>query len=177
MPIQYAEITILINLEKEPIMNYFNRLLGNENETNDNDTIIILFEDSIICDVKKECTNSKIIMGPKCYDRRYLPFYFEMKDTHKTFFSKSPKTNSDGTKKMNFNPIFNNYKKHMTTIKETSVYNCIYYFLTLKDKIDVLAVVKIKSHEEKPMFFLAYNDEYFEKENIIYFINYIFSTK
>ena len=64
MPIQYSEITIIINLEKEPIMNYFNRLLlGNENETNDNDTIIILFEDSIIHEVKKECTNnSKIII-------------------------------------------------------------------------------------------------------------------
>jgi len=179
MPIKYAEITTIFNLEKETMMNYFNRLLlGNENQTNENDTLIISFEeDEVICDVTKECTNSKIIMkmGPKCYDRRYLPGYFEMTDTNKTFFSKSPKTNSDGTKTISFNPIFNNYKKHRTTKKEPSVYNCIYY--VLKDKTDVLAIVKIKSSDTKPRFLLAYDDEYFEKDNIIYFINYIFSIQ
>ena len=41
MPIKYAEITIIINTEEETILNYFNRLIGNENKTNDNDTIII----------------------------------------------------------------------------------------------------------------------------------------
>lgn len=66
------------------------------------------------------------------------------------------------------------YKKHRTTIKEESIYNCIYY--VLKDKIDVLAILRIKSSDTKPRFLLAYDDEYFEKEYIIYFVNYIFST-
>jgi hypothetical protein len=179
MPIQYAEITIIINLEKEPIMNYFNRLLlRNENQTNDNDTIILLFEDGIICDVTKECTSTKINklmkMGPNGFDRCNLPLYFEMKDKNETFFSKRPYYNN-GIKKMDFKPIFANNKKHMTTKKEPSVYNCIYY--VLKDKTDVLSLVKINSNEEKPRFLLAYDDEYFEKDNIICFINYIFSIQ
>jgi hypothetical protein len=173
MPIIYAEITIIFNLEKETMSNYFNRLLlGNENQTTDNDTIIILFEEEVICDVKKECINSKIIMemGPKFFD---LPLYFDTTDKNKTFFSKSPQE-CNGIRKMDFNPIFANCKKHRTTKKEESIYNCIYY--VLKDKIDVLAIVRINTSDTQPRFLLAYDDEYFKKECIIYFVNYIFST-
>lgn len=176
MPIKYAEITTIFNLEKETMMNYFNRLLlMNENQTNENDTIIISFEENeVICDVKKEClNNSKVMMtmGPKFFD---LPLYFGMKDNNdKTFFSKPPQE-CNGTRKLNFNPIFANYKKHRTTKKEESIYNCIYY--VLKNKIDVLAILRIKSSNTKPRFLLAYDDEYFKKEYIIYFVNYIFST-
>ena len=40
MPIKYAEITIVRNLEEENWFNYFKRMAGNENIVNDNDTII-----------------------------------------------------------------------------------------------------------------------------------------
>ena len=43
------------------------------------------------------------------------------------------------------------------------------------NKNDVLAIVRIKSSEENPRFLLVYDDDYFEKNDIIYFINYIFS--
>jgi hypothetical protein len=45
----------------------------------------------------------------------------------------------------------------------------------IDNDIDVLSIVKLKSNEEKPRFLLAYDDEYFEKDNIIYFVNSIFS--
>ena len=117
MTIKYAEITIIINTEKESILNYFNRLLlSDENTTTDNDTIIILFDDGIICDVKKECKNKNIniIMGPRSF-KTNSPIYFEIKD--KTFFSKSPTFGHNGLR-LDCKPIFANNKKHITTKKE-----------------------------------------------------------
>lgn len=179
MPIQYAEITIIINLEKETMMNYFYRLLGNENKTNEDDTIIILFEDETIYDVKKECANSQkfsMEMGPIGFGT-CLPLYFEIKDKNNTFFSKTP-THKNGIPSMDFKPIFANNKKHVTTKKEPSVYNSIYYCnVVVSDTIDVLSLIRIKSSEEKPRFLIAYDNEYFEKEYIIYFIHYIFSIQ
>jgi hypothetical protein len=172
MPIKYAEITIIINSEKESMINYFYRLLGNENKTNDNDTIIILFDDETIYDVKKECTNTKfhklMEIGPNCL--REMPCYFDLKNA--TFFYKIPNYIND-EERLNFKPIFANNKKHITTKKEPSIFNSIYCV----NSIDVLAITKIKSNEEKPRFLLAYDDEYLEKNNIIYFVNYIFSKK
>jgi hypothetical protein len=183
MPIKYAEITIIINTEKETIINYFNRLLlGNENETNDNDTIIILFDDGIIYDVKKEYntntktntntnTNTKLLkMGPRSF-KTNSPIYFEIKDKNETFFSKTPTVDYNGNLKLDSKPIFANNKKHTTTKKEPSAYNSIFK----RGNNEVLAIVKIKSSEEKPRFLLAYDDEYFKKEHIIYFVNCIFS--
>jgi hypothetical protein len=173
MPIRYAEITIIINTEKETIINYFNRLfLGNENKTTDNDTIIILFDDGTISDVKKDCknTNINIIMGPRML-KTNLPLYFEIEDTKETFFSKTPTIDCDGNLRLNSKPIFANNTKHIATKKESSGYNCIFK----RSNNEVLSIVKIKSSENKPMFLIAYDDEYFEKEHIIYFVNYIFS--
>ena len=65
MPIKYAEITIARNLEEENWFNYLKRLTGNENIVNDNDTIIILFEDGSISDVKSEYVDKQFKMGPK----------------------------------------------------------------------------------------------------------------
>jgi hypothetical protein len=174
MPIKYAEITIIINTEKESILNYFNRLLGNENQTTDNDTIIILFDDGIIYNVKKECENknTNIIMGPIGF-KTNVPLYFEIEETNKIFFSKTPTVDCNGKLKLNSKPIFANNKKHTTTKKEPSVYNSIFE----RGNNEVLAIVKIKSSEEKPRFLLAYDDEYLKKEHIIYFINCIFKDK
>ena len=173
MPIKYAEITIIINTEKESMSNYFNRLLlSNENKTTDNDTIIILFDDGIIIDVKKEYknTNTNIIMGPRSF-KTNLPLYFEIEDTNQTFFSKIPTVDCNGELRLNSKPIFGNNKKHTTTTKEPSVYNSIFE----RGNKQVLAIVKIKSSKDKPRFLLAYDDEYFEKESIICFVNNIFS--
>ena len=178
MPIKYAEITIIINTEKESMSNYFNRLLlSNENKTTDNDTIIILFDDGIIHDVKKEYNttlHNHIKMGPSSLSIYFpLPIYFEIKDKDKnqTFFSKTPTVDCNGELRINSKQIFSNNKKHTTTTKEPSVYNSIFE----RGNKQVLAIVKIKSSKDKPRFLLAYDDEYFEKESIICFVNNIFS--
>ena len=173
MPIKYAEITIIINTEKESILNYFNRLLlSDENTTTDNDTIIILFDDGIICDVKKECKNknTNIIMGPRSF-KTNVPLYFEIEDTNETFFSKIPTIDCNGELRLNSKPIFANSQKFLITKRESSAYNCIFK----RGDNEVFSIVKIKSSKGKPMFLLAYDDEYFKKEYIIYFINCIFS--
>jgi hypothetical protein len=170
MPIKYSEITIIINTEKETMSNYFNRiLLNDENETTDNDTIIILFDDGIIYDVKKECQNKNIniLIGPK-YFKTNSPMFFQIKD--KTFFSKTPSLGYYGLK-LDFKPIFANSQKFLTSKKEPSAYNCIFE----RGNNETLAIVRQKSNSTKPRFLLAYDDEYFEKEDIIYFVNYIFS--
>ena len=168
MPIKYAEITIIKNLKEETILNYFNRLLlENENKTNDNDTIIILFDDDPIFTEKNEYINKKFKIGPKSVNS-YPPLYFEIKNSE-TFFYKSP-IEENGIKKLNFKNIFNNNNKFSTL--QSSIYNSIYYSL---NNNDALALVKIKSSEEKPRFLLAYDNKYFEKNDVIYLVNYIFS--
>jgi hypothetical protein len=169
MPIKYAEITIIIDLEKESTINYFNRLVGNENKMTENDKIIILFDDETICDVKKECKPSKFIkMGPRLNE---MPYYFDIDIQDITFFYKIPPY-KNGEKRLDFKPIFANNKKHLTTKKEPSFFNCIFK----RNDDEVLAILRIKSSEEKPRFLLAYEDEYFKKDSIIYFVNYIFSV-
>ena len=193
MPIKHAEITISRNLEKETWICYYKRLLGEENIVNDNDTLIILFDDGTICDVKSENKKSenkksenkksennknKFTMGPRSFDS-HLPLYFEIKDKN-TFFSKEP-SQLNGIMTLSYNTIFANNNKYLTSKKEPSVYNSIYYMNFYDKKIqdinknDVLAIVRIKSSEENPRFLLVYDDDYFEKNDIIYFINYIFS--
>ena len=75
-------------------------------------------------------------------------------------------------KKLNFKNIFNNNNNKFLTL-QSSIYNSIYYSLVYNN--DVFAIVRIKSSEEKPRFLLAYDNKYFEKNDVIYLVNYIFS--
>ena len=109
-------------------------------------------------------------MGPRSF-KTNLPLYFEIEDTNETFFSKTPTIDYNGNLRLDSKPMFANNKKHITTKKEPSGYNSIFE----RGNNQVLAIVKIKSSEDKPRFLLAYDDEYFKKEHIIYFINCIFS--
>ena len=82
MPIKYAEITIIRNLEEEGIFDYLNRLLlGNENLVNDNDSIIILFDDETIYDIKNDNNdkNDKFKMGPIKFNT-HLPRKYHTKN-------------------------------------------------------------------------------------------------
>jgi len=50
MPIRYAEVTVIKNLSKEHISHYITRLLGEEITVNDEDNIIIKFDDGYLMD-------------------------------------------------------------------------------------------------------------------------------
>jgi len=181
MPIRYAEITIIKNLKEESMLRYFNRtLLGNENSINDNDTIIILFDDETIYDTKPPHLNKPFSMGIPSSSFYGYPIYFEIKDNNECFFLQRPSIIHE-LPKLNFNLIFSNNPKFSISIKEPSIYNIIYYTILNKNKNrgehEAFAIVKIKSNEEKPRFLLAYDEENFNKNDIIYFVNYIFKCQ
>lgn len=50
MSIRYAEVTIIKNLNKETVTDYFGRLMGKEITVTDDDTIIIQFDDGLLVD-------------------------------------------------------------------------------------------------------------------------------
>ena len=173
MPIKYAEITIARNLEEENWLNYFKRMAGNENIVNDNDTIIILFEDGSISDVKSEYVDKQFEMGPKIFQSVY-PLYFNKKEGN-TLYYKRPTVNPDGNLMLDFKPIFKDNPKYLTLTKVPSVYNAIYESMISVDKNgDIFAVVKNGSNERSPRYWLAYDDSYFERSDLIYFVSCIF---
>jgi hypothetical protein len=168
MSIKYAEITIVRNLGKENWFNYCKRLMGNENIVNDNDTIIILFEDGSICDVNREYVDKHFKVGPKGYQKDY-PAYFNKKDGQVLFF-KTPKV-KDGLLTMNFKPIFKDYRNFLTLTKVASEYNAIYEGV---ENNEVFAIVKNGADERSPRYLLAYDECYFERSDMIYFVKCIF---
>lgn len=169
MPIKYAEITIARNLEEENWFNYLKRLAGNENIVNDNDTIIILFEDGSISDVKSEYVDKQFEIGPKMYPRIF-PLYFNKKDGN-TLFLKRPTVNPDGNLMLDFKPIFKGNPKYRTITKVSSVYNAIYNDMVVGD---IFAIVKNGPNERFPRYLLAYEDSYFERSDLIYLVSCIF---
>ena len=169
MPIKYAEITIIKNLEKESIFEYFSRLIQIEIVVNDYDTIIILFDDETTHDVKKEYTDKKFIM---LSSNIVYPYNFNIEGITNTFFYKEPKV-IDNNLKTDFKKIFKNNPKYFTSNKEASIYNVIYYVVP---DIEVFSIVKISSNEIKPRYLLAYDDMYFKKDDIIYFVQNIFEN-
>jgi hypothetical protein len=171
MPIKYAEITIVRNLEEENWFNYFKRLAGNENIVNDNDTIIILFENGSISDVKSEYVDKQFEMGPKGFQKDY-PIYLNKKDGPTLFF-KRPIVNADGNLTLDFKSIFKDNPKYRTITKVSSIYNAIYQGCS---DHDIFAIVKNGPNERSPRYLLAYEDSYFERSDIIYFVSCIFKN-
>jgi len=164
MPIKYAEITIVRNLEQESWLTYFKNWIGDENIITNNDTIIILFEDGSVSDATNKYVNKRFIMGPKSYQYGY-PIYFEIRDKKLFAFSKTPIV-ENGLAKLELKSIFKDYPNYNTLIKEPSIYNSIYE----SNGIDIFALVKCKSN----IYLVAYDDSYFDKSDIEYFVNYIF---
>jgi hypothetical protein len=70
-------------------------------------------------------------------------------------------------RKLNSNHIFKDYKNSNTLKKEPSIYNVIYE----SESINMFALVKIGSNFK---YLLAYEDTYFDKSDIEYFVNCIF---
>ena len=172
MSIKYAEITIIRNIEEENIFRTLSRYLGYENTSNDNDTIIITFDDGTICDIKDEYIDKKFDFAVIGHDHCF-PIYFKIDNEKRTLFYKKPDTIND-QKKLNFRKIFKNYKNFDKCSVDPSVYNVIYENY---DKIEYFAICRIKSSEEKPRFLLAYDNNVLNRTEIIYLIDCIFKKK
>jgi hypothetical protein len=71
--------------------------------------------------------------------------------------------------KLDSKSIFKDYPNYNTLKKEPSIYNAIY---KSKD-IDIFALAKIETNFK---YLLAYDDSYFDKSDIEYFVNCIFTN-
>ena len=167
MPIKYAEITISRNLENESWSSFFKNLIGHEDIITNNDTIIILFDDGTVTDTKHELIDIQFKFGPRNYQQTY-PIYLEKPDKH-TIFLKQPII-KDGLIKIDFKPIFKNYSNFNTSKKEPSIYNNIYQDMCVGE---VFAIVKNGYNHR---YFLAYDDSYFNKSDINYFVHSLFTN-
>ena len=169
MSIKYAEITIIRNLEEESIFRGLFRVLGYENTTIDKDTIIINFDDGTICDIKDEYIDKKYDFSLLGEDHWFPILFKKVKDTLPIIFFKRPKV-ENGVRKLNFQNIFKDCKNYNQKQIQSSKYNIIYQ--TYND-IEIFAICRIKSNEEKPRFLLAYDGNWFDRSDIIYLIDCI----
>jgi len=167
MPIKYAEITISRSLEEETWLSFFKNLIGQEDITTENDTIIISFDNGTITDTKSAFVDKQFKFGCKSH-RTIYPAYFENPSKKFILFLNDP-TYRDGAMYMNFNDIFKDDPKYKTHKKTPSTYNAIFHSLPNKD---LLSVIKNGNHHR---YLLAYDDEYFDKSDIIYFIHILFT--
>lgn len=168
MPIKYAEITISRNLQEESWLSYFKNLIGEENIITNNDTIIISFDDGTITDTKSAFIDKLFEFGHKTY-QSIFPMYFKNPSKNSTLFLKQP-TYRDGALRMDFNNIFKDDPKYTTVKKMPSVYNAIYHsVLTYKE---LFSLIKNGNNHR---YLLAYDDDYFDKSDIIYFIHILFT--
>jgi hypothetical protein len=178
MPIKYVEITIIRNLKEESWFSYFKNLIGDEDIITDKDTIIISFDDGTLSDTNNKPVNEEFEIGPKSYHyyNTGYPIYFNKKDKNTVFLKapilvevKEPRNLfSYMVRKLDSRNIFKDYKNCNTLKKEPSIYNVIYQDNTG----DIFALVKSGS---KFKYLAAYDDSYFDKLDIEYFVNCIFT--
>ena len=157
MPIKYAEVTIVRNLEQESWLTYFKHLIRDENIITNTDTIIILFDDGSVSDTISKDVIERFEMGPKSVYSTY-PMYFN-KINKRTVFLKTPRVENN-VLKLDFKPIFKDYPNYNTLKKEPSIYNAIY---EESNNVDIFAVAKRTSN----LYLLAYDDSYFDKSDIV----------
>lgn len=168
MSIKYAEITIVRNLEEESWLSYFKNLIGEEDVTSNNDTIILSFDDGYITDTKTALEDKQFDFGYKSYNSFY-PIYFNKPDKH--VLSLQDPLVKNGCLYMNFNDIFKDDPKFATLNKVASIYNTIYY--STEKRKQAFALIK---NGHKYRYLLAYDDSYFDKSDIIYFIHTLFTN-
>ena len=172
MSIKYAEITIIRNLEEENIFRSLSRFIGYENITNDKDTIIISFDDGTICDTRDEYDDKKFEFSMLGHDH-WFPIYFTVDYKLKTLFYKKPEL-KNGEKRLDFRKIFKECKNYYSNQYEKSMYNMIYESAL---NIELFAICRINSNEEKPRFLLAYDGNWFDRSSIIYLVDRIFKQE
>lgn len=170
MTIQFGEITVVRDYDKESFAEYFDRLLGGESFTV-HDRIILLFQDGTIYDtttlqndIIQTDVGSNFTFGSNCFNN-YCPQWLSIYNKNKIL---SYKTQLDFKY---FNKIFKNYKNYT---KVSSLFNCIYE----DDGNNLfLSIVKIESSKNTPRFIFAYEETIFDKSNIIYLIDFIIKNR
>ena len=174
MPIKYGEIFVKHNTENLWTNTVF--WFGYDEQTvSEDSTIIVKFDDGDVQEVSNDLfeTNDKIEIS------EYMIIKNDS-ERHK-YFKRNPKKESDGTTSLSVGGIFKNYNNFNLDNSIASYFNYVYYKFKFVDtelkKIDVFAVLRIKSSVSSPKYQVAYNSDDFSKEEILYLINCIFRDK
>jgi hypothetical protein len=170
MPIKYAELNIIRNLEEESMFSYLKRIMGNENNVSDDDTLIISFDnDDIVCDVKKEYVDKQYEFGLSIYHSSF-PNWFDTNKQNNNFFILKQPNFVNGNRTLNFKNIFNKNKKFLASKQYSSVFNGIYTY----NGDEVFSIVKNSLNDIKPIYLIAYDDIYFERSDVVYLVSQTF---
>jgi hypothetical protein len=171
MPIKYAELNIIRNLEEESMFSYLKRIMGNENNVSDDDTLIFSFDDDdTVCDVKNEYIDKQYVFGQKvCHSS--FPNWFDMKENNNNLFILKQPNFVNGLRKLDFKKIFNKNQKFLTSTQYSSVFNGIY---TCINDDEVFSIVKNSLNDIKPIYLIAYDDTYFKRDDVVYLVSQIF---
>lgn len=175
---KYAEITIIKKQRKPSFFDYFIHIFPQNDIITNEDLIIVLFgDDNSVYEVKSIINNKKYKFAIKGYNHNYPIYFSKDKDT---FFFEELHKNSENIKQISHmfkeNPNIINYKM------DASIHNMIYYNLkynqeTNKNRTDVFSIVKIKSNKDKPRYVLAYDEMYFDNNDVLYLVDGIFRDK
>jgi hypothetical protein len=175
MTIKYGEIYVKHNTENLWTSTVF--WLGYDEQTvSEDSTIIVKFDDGDVQEVSNELfdTNNKIKIGQS------ITITNDSKEH--MYFKRDPKKNPDGTQEICVGGIFQNYKNYDFENSIGSYLNCIYYKFELFEytklkKMDVFAILRVKSSVSSPRYQVAYDSDEFSKETILHLINCIFRDK
>ncbi len=178
MTIQFADITVIHNIEEDGILRTFGRLINYENCATDLDTIIITFDDEPdrIYDVKTDYIEKNYEFGPQ-RTNYFVPAYFtnRNKNLSTCFHRKSPHIYNWKPCNIWYRNVFDICKNFDFNDAVSSYFNIVYVEL-YKENIS-FGILKIKSPQTKPRFKLAYDDTIFDKSDIIYLVDYFLKYK
>lgn len=174
MSIKYGELTIIYNKEEIPILKNILMWLNYEENPPKKSKYIFLFDDGEV----RDSDNFKDLNFKFCDSILYaMPVYFEkQKDNNtQTYFYKTPIKNANDNLSLNFNKMFKLNSKYKHNAVIASRYNSIYYCYKVLSNPEIFSIVRIKSNEYMPRFQFAYDSNEFTKDEIIYFIHYVFN--
>jgi len=176
MTIKYADVTINRNIDEETIFTSMSRYFGFEPYITDNDTIVVLFDDTTIYNTKDYTNTHYTFVKIDNELQDTWPYTYIIKSNEKEILLtyKKPIIDKNGSAILNFKPLFMNYPKFTNENTTGSQFNSIY---VNKDNKQAFAILKIKSNEEKPRFIIAYDDSLFDKTEVITIIDNIFKHK
>lgn len=167
MTINYSEITIIKNIDS--FLQTAARCLDLETSCYDSDIIIIQFND-IIVDINHEHIDNEHFKFSESYNLlgiRYVilnQFYFK----GNLIKRRRPKI-IDSRRIMDTHIIRNEDKYNV--YKLGSMYNMVFEDI---NKQEVFTIIKLQSNNIKPRFMLAYDDDVFDKSDVIYLVEKIF---
>jgi len=167
MSIKYAEISIFYNTEEESIFRTISRFFGYDLSISNIDKIIISFDNDSIYDINELYEKQQIKFGPLGYKHGF-PIYFDLENNY--LFYKQPKK-ENGIFLLNYNNIFKNLKNYSSKHIMPSAFNLIYED---SNKIDKLAIARIKSNDDKPRFKIGYDESKIDKKKLIYLLYTLF---